>query len=57
MENFVAYNPVQLHFGKGVVSNLGKTVREYGNKVLLVYGKGSVKKNGSYNDVVTQLEK
>jgi alcohol dehydrogenase YqhD (iron-dependent ADH family) len=57
MENFVAYNPVQLHFGKGVVSNLGKTVHEYGNKVLLIYGKGSVKKNSSYNDVVAQLEK
>jgi len=57
MENFVAYNPVQLHFGKGIVSDLGKTVRQYGTKALLVYGKGSVKKNGSYDDVVSQLEK
>lgn len=57
MENFVAYNPVQLHFGKGVVSNLGKTVREYGNKALLIYGKGSVKKNGAYDDLIAQLEK
>ena len=57
MENFVAYNPVQLHFGKDVVSDLGKTVRQYGTKVLLVYGKGSVKKNGSYNDVIAQLKK
>ncbi len=57
MENFVAYNPVQLHFGKEVVSGLGKTVRQYGNKVLLVYGKGSVKKNGSYDDLVAQLNK
>ncbi len=53
----MAYNPVQLHFGRGVVSDLGKTVRQYGTKVLLVYGKGSVKKNGSYDDVVAQLEK
>ncbi len=57
MENFVAYNPVQLHFGKGVVNDLGKTARQYGNKVLLVYGKGSVKKNGSYDDVLAQLSK
>jgi len=57
MENFVAYNPVKVHFGKEIVANLGKTIKDYGKKVLLVYGKGSVKKNGSYNDVIQQLEK
>jgi len=57
MENFIAYNPVKIHFGKGVVSTLGKTIKAYGKRVLLVYGKGSVKKNGSYNDVIQQLEK
>ncbi len=57
MENFVAYNPVKVHFGKEVVNNLGKTILPYGKKVLLVYGKGSVKENGSYNDVIQQLEK
>jgi len=56
MENFVAYNPVKLHFGRGVVSNLGKAVRKYGNKVLFVYGKGSVKKYGYYQIVRDQLE-
>jgi len=57
MENFIAYNPVKVHFGKGVVSTLGKTIKAYGKRVLLVYGKGSVKKNGSYDDVIQQLEK
>ncbi|RLD61244.1 MAG: hypothetical protein DRI95_14450, partial [Bacteroidetes bacterium] len=57
MENFVAYNPVKVHFGKAVVADLGKTITFYGKKVLLVYGKGSVKKNGSYDDVIQQLEK
>ncbi len=56
MENFVAYNPVKLHFGKGVVNNLGRTVEKYGNNVLFVYGKGSVKKYGYYQIVINQLE-
>lgn len=56
MENFIAYNPVRLHFGVGVVDGLGKTVSEYGKKVLLVYGKGSAVKYGYYQKVVGQLE-
>ncbi len=57
IENFIAYNPVRLHFGKGVTDTLGETVSEYGKKVLLVYGKGSVKKYGYYDRVVEQLER
>ena len=57
MENFVAFNPVKLHFGKGVVDNLGKTVEKYGSKVLFITGKGSVKKYGYYEIVKNQLEK
>lgn len=56
MENFIAYNPVQLHFGKGVVQQLGETASGLGKKALLVYGKGSVLKNGSYHDTLGQLE-
>lgn len=55
MENFVAYNPTRLHFGKGVVDNLGKTASALGKKALLVYGKGSVVKNGYYDLVKNQL--
>jgi len=56
MEKFVAYNPVKLHFGVDVIVNLGETVKEYGNRVLLVYGKGSVKKFGYYDQVIKQLK-
>jgi len=56
IEKFIAYNPVRLHFGQGVVESLGKTVKQYGNRVLLVYGKGSVKKYGYYEQVVAQLK-
>ena len=44
MENFTMYNPTKLFFGKDVVNNLGKTVSPHGNKVLFVYGGGSIKK-------------
>jgi len=57
MENFTIYNPTILHFGKEVLATLGSTVKEYGNKVLLVYGKGSIKKNGLYDKIINQLEK
>ena len=55
MENFIAYNPTKVHFGKGVLRNIGETANEFGKKVLLIYGKGSVLKNGCYNEIMTQL--
>lgn len=55
MENFVAMNPTALHFGKGVIEDLGATTKIYGSKILLVYGKGSVVKNGVYKAVMDQL--
>lgn len=56
MENFVIYNPVKLYFGKGVTGKIGKTASGIGKKALLVYGKGSVKENGSYQEVVSSLQ-
>ncbi|MFZ4548459.1 MAG: iron-containing alcohol dehydrogenase, partial [Bacteroidales bacterium] len=55
MENFIAHNPTSLHFGKGVIETIGKTVEPLGKKVLLVYGKGSVKKSGLYDRIIVQL--
>jgi alcohol dehydrogenase YqhD (iron-dependent ADH family) len=56
MENFVYYNPTKLHFGKEIVKDLGKAASGLGNRALLVYGKGSVMKNGSYRHTHEQLE-
>ena len=56
MENFTAYNPVTLHFGKNVLSTLGPVLKEYGNRVLLVYGKGSVVKSGLYDLIMADLK-
>ncbi|MBW6491325.1 MAG: iron-containing alcohol dehydrogenase [Lentimicrobium sp.] len=55
MENFIAYNPTSLHFGKDVIEGLGQIIKKYGTRVLLVYGKGSIKQNGLYDLVKSQL--
>jgi alcohol dehydrogenase YqhD (iron-dependent ADH family) len=56
MENFTAYNPTKLHFGSGVIDQLGEATLEFGKRVLLLYGKGSVKKTGIYDQVIKQLK-
>lgn len=56
MEKFTYYNPTTLHFGKNVLTELGHTVQKYGNKVLLVYGRGSIKKTGLYDQVKGYLK-
>jgi alcohol dehydrogenase YqhD (iron-dependent ADH family) len=57
MINFIAFNPTKLHFGKGVVSDLGMHAGKLGKHALLVYGGGSVLRNGSYSDTLAQLRK
>ncbi|SDQ11213.1 hypothetical protein SAMN05216232_0610 [Virgibacillus subterraneus] len=57
MDNFTFYNPVKLIFGKGQLEALPNEVAAYGKKVLLVYGGGSIKRNGVYEEVVNQLSK
>jgi alcohol dehydrogenase YqhD (iron-dependent ADH family) len=57
MENFIAHNPTKVHFGKDVVSELGEAAAQLGKKALLVYGRGSVLRNGSYQDTKDQLDK
>lgn len=54
MNNFVYAIPTAIYFGKGQIENLGRIVAEHGKKALLVYGGGSIKKNGIY-DKVTEL--
>ena len=57
MENFIAYNPTAIHFGKDVINELSKVIKLYGNKVFLIYGKGSVLKYGYYNLIIDLLTK
>ncbi len=56
MNEFTFYNPTKLIFGKGQVEQLKELVPQYGKKVLLVYGGGSIKRNGLYDQVVSLLK-
>lgn len=55
MENFIYYNPTKLMFGKGQLEGLKSELARYGKRVLLVYGGGSIKKNGLYEKVISAL--
>ncbi|MBP1970949.1 alcohol dehydrogenase YqhD (iron-dependent ADH family) [Virgibacillus natechei] len=55
MENFTYYNPTKLIFGKGQLDALPKEVNKHGKKVLIVYGGGSIKRNGIYDNVLEKL--
>lgn len=56
MNKFTFYNPTKLIFGKGQVEQLKELVPQYGKKVLLVYGGGSIKKSGLYDQVTAVLK-
>ncbi|WP_282034716.1 iron-containing alcohol dehydrogenase [Metabacillus indicus] len=57
MENFTYHNPTKLIFGKDQLQQLQTEVPKYGKNVLLVYGGGSIKRNGLYDKVLAELEK
>jgi NADP-dependent alcohol dehydrogenase len=54
MLNFELVNPVKILFGKGEITKIKKLVPKQAN-VLLLYGKGSIKKNGVYDQVTKAL--
>ena len=49
-------NPTRLYFGEGALSALAQELPKYGKRVLLVYGGGSIKRNGIYDQVVAALK-
>ena len=51
MQNFDYQTPTRLIFGKGVVEKLPEVMGNYGKKILLTYGGGSIKKIGLYDKV------
>ena len=53
--NFEYCNPTKLYFGEDSLENLNKELPKYGKKVVLVYGGGSIKKNGIYDAVMEIL--
>lgn len=49
--NFSYLNATKLYFGEGSLKNLDLELPKYGKTVQLIYGGGSIKKNGVYDDV------
>ena len=54
MLNFDFYNPTHILFGKGRIADLNKVIPENA-KVLLLYGGGSIKQNGVFDEVIAAL--
>ncbi len=54
--NFTYCNPTKLYFGKDALNGLNEELPKYGKNALLVYGGGSIKKNGIYDKVVAILK-
>ena len=54
--NFTYCNPTKLYFGKDALEGLKEELPKYGSNVLLVYGGGSIKKNGIYDKVIAVLK-
>ena len=55
--DFTYCNPTKLYFGEDALDNLSTELKKYGKNVVLVYGGGSIKKNGIYEDVMEILKK
>ena len=54
--NFSYHNPTKLYFGENSLEYLKDELKNYGKNVLLVYGGGSIKKSGLYDDIVNILK-
>lgn len=56
MNNFIYDIPVKVYFGENQLGHLGEELSRYGKRVLLTYGGGTIKKNGLYDAVVTEIK-
>lgn len=56
MQNFDYMTPTRLIFGEGVIAKLADVLKPLGNKVLLTYGGGNIKKMGLYDKVIELLK-
>lgn len=54
--NFTYANPTKLYFGEDSLNNLNTELPKYGKNVVLVYGGGSIKKSGLYDEVIAILK-
>ena len=55
--NFIYDIPTKVYFGENQLSHLGEELKKCGNRVLLTYGGGSIKKNGLYDKAISEIQK
>lgn len=55
--NFCYSNPTKIYFGDNSLNYLNDELKNYGKVVMLIYGGGSIKKNGIYDKVIEILNK
>lgn len=55
MNNFVFQNTTKIYFGKGQLVHLADELKQYGTRVLLTYGGGSIKRIGLYDSIISSL--
>jgi len=55
MNNFTLFNPVKLHFGTDTLDQLTLSAPHYGKKVMLMYGRNSIKTSGLYDKILKSL--
>ncbi len=55
MKNFVFHNPTKILFGKDTIPSIGAEAATFGKQALMVYGQGSIRKNGIYDQVTQSL--
>ena len=51
MNNFTYCVPTQIRFGKGQIACLAEELSKYGQNVLMVYGGGSIRRSGLYDQI------
>ena len=54
MDNFTFFNPTKILFGKGQITALKNEIPKK-SRILMLYGKGSIKSNGIYDQVIQEL--
>lgn len=57
MRDFTYYAPTKVFFGKGKENEVGEIIKGYGfNKIMMQYGRSSIKENGLYDRVMASLK-
>lgn len=56
MDNFIFRNPTRIYFGKGMEGKTGEAVSAYSKNILFLYGGGSIKRTGLYENITASLK-